>query len=132
MTLPNPRGTEFVHDRDRDGRTSAFHRREPDADFERLSYSLERDWPKARAHNAKALHQIALEILSEPRPTDPNVRYAREVHQVMLKKLMDLTHITLDEFDELTAAFDTAVEHSANAVASAWLRERGSIPIPGE
>ena len=131
-TTPNPRGTAFVQDADHRGRTTAFYAGEAKADYEPLTDFLEKDWPNAKANNAKALRAIALEILTEPRLTDPNVRYAREVHRLILTHLEAIGRITLEELDEITTAFDMAVEHSANAVAAAWLRERGSIPIPGK
>jgi dihydropteroate synthase len=73
---------------------------------------------------------IALEVLTEPRLTDPNVRYAAAVHLAILDRLHAADLISTHDLDELRMALNIAVEYAANAVAAAWLHERGSIPIP--
>lgn len=56
----------------------------------------------------------------------------RAVHDLGLHELHDAGSIATRQFDELMAAFDLAVEYAGLAVARAWLRERGSLPIPAE
>lgn len=77
--LPDPSGTDFVHET-RDGYTEPFYAREPgsgDNNYSPLAHSLREDYETVRATNANELRKIALQVLSEPRVTDPNVRYAR-------------------------------------------------------
>lgn len=131
--MPDPTGTDFVRDDDLAGHPTAFYAREEgsgDIEFSPLSSVVEDGYPEQRKANAKALRKIALEILTEPRLTDPNVRYAREVHRAFLKRLSDADLITTADYNEITLAFDVAVEYASLAIAAAWLRERGSLPIP--
>lgn len=133
--MPDPTGTNFVRDDDLTGHETAFSAREPgfgDIDFTPLSAVLEEGYPARRAENAKALRKIALEILTEPRLTNPNVRYAKPVHSALLDRLHDADLITTGNYDEITLAFDVAVEYAALAIATGWLHERGSLPIPTE
>ena len=86
----------------------------------------------------KALEKIGVELLSEPVFVDPDIRYARGVLVSILDEVSaegsftSSTSSELDEYDAALNAFDVAVERAAHIVAAAWLRERGSIPIPTE
>ena len=127
--LPDPTGTSFVHHNG-----SAFSAREPgwrDLGCNPLSDAIESERPAQRKTNARALNRIALEVLSEPSLTDPNIRYAKAVHLAILEALAAADRISTEDLDELTMALDIAVEYAANAVAAAWLSDRGgSLPIP--
>jgi hypothetical protein len=132
--MPDPTGTAFDPDRnDAVGHSYAgdpFLARESQAEYEPLEHSLPTDRAAARANNAKALRRITLEVLSQPRLDDPNVRYCRGVHKAILDDLREDSHeISTDEYDHLLEAFDIAVEHAARAVAAAWLRDRGNLAI---
>lgn len=91
-----------------------------------------------RENNTKALEKIGRELLSEPVFVDPDIRYARGVLVSILDEVRaegsftSSTSSELDEYDAVLNAFDIAVERAAHVVAAAWLRERGSIPIPSE
>ena len=133
ITLPDPRGTQYVHGETPSGETSAFYAREPgsgDIHYQPLSNWPAFAWPAHRNGNAKALRAIALEVLSEARYTDPNLAYAKAVHRAILEGLHEADRISTFDLDELIQAFDIAVEHAAHAVAAAWLHERGGIPVP--
>lgn len=127
-TLPNSRGTDFDPDPDSPftSRDGSYHEYTP------LQESAEPNDPAVRNQHAKALRQIGLQVLSEARLTDPNVRYAREVLTARLNELRAERSLAGPDYDLIQEAFDLGVEHAALAVAAAWLRDRGSIPIPSE
>ncbi|MEK6225786.1 MAG: hypothetical protein AABM40_05750 [Chloroflexota bacterium] len=133
--MPDPTGTDFVRHVYSTGNETAFYAREPgtgDIEYSPLTDTREQERPAQRETNRKALRTIALDVLTEPRLFDPNVRYARAVHLAVITALAESDRISTNDVDELSGAFDIAVEYAANAVAAAWLRERGSIPIPSE
>lgn len=112
-TLLDTTGTDFVYEQNASSQPSAFHARVPgsgDIDFVPLVDVLESERPAQAERNAKALHAIALAVLSEPRVSDPNVRYAKQVHQTVLETLQAAGRISTADIDELTMAIDIAVE----------------------
>jgi hypothetical protein len=91
-----------------------------------------------QASNSRTLEAIGVERLSEPVFVDPDIRYARGVLLSVLDEVRtegsftSSTSSDLDEYEAALNAFDIAVERAAHIVAAAWLRERGSIPIPND
>jgi len=132
--MPDATGTAFNPER-RDVIAKHGHPfigREQLVDYDPTSYSLPENRAAARAQNAKAIRRIALETLAEPRLDDPNIRYCRAVLKAITDELRAAGAIDVDTYDHIQEAFDIGVEHAALAVAAAWLRERGSLPIPSE
>jgi hypothetical protein len=131
--MPDATGTAFDPDRnDAVGHGYAgnpFLARESQAEYEPLGHLIAKDRAAGRANNAKALRRIALEVMSEPRLHDPNVRYCRAVVKAISDRLYKSGSITVDDVDSLSQAFDLGVEHAARSVAAAWLRERGSLAL---
>jgi hypothetical protein len=120
--LPDPTGTDFVQRVDADGNTNAFEAREPgsgDLAFSPIGDSPTIDWDVQRRTNARVLRELGIQVLAEPRMTDPNVRYAKDVHHAILSALEDAGQISTEDSDTLTMALDIAVEYGANAVAAA-------------
>ena len=127
-TVPNARGTDFDPTPD-----SPFTARKSSIGYE---YVPLEDFarpiePHVRKQHARSIRQVALQILSEPRLDAPNIRYVREVLVAHLDKMEAAGRLKVpDDHDLITEAFDIGVECAAFAIAEAWLRDRGSIPIP--
>jgi hypothetical protein len=118
-------GTKFEPDDD----AGPFVARDMLPEYEPLGDVIGSRRARAVQGNVAGLQRIAMEVLSEPRLSDPDLLYVERVFKAMLDRLSEQHGIRNPDYDNLLDAFDRAVELSALAVARAWLRERKSLPI---